>query len=470
MPRPSHAAIRFWAIALSLAGLCAAGGRAALADVVTLKDGTTYQGRIVERTAGEVVLQVDESGISAVMRFETKDIAKVTESPPSVAQDDALYDSMLAEAEESGTAFAFANLGAWLQRNKLYDKAILAYERGIQLDSQREAELGLAIAQCLAAANNLRGAEDRLRQLATTYPAETQVAAELARIDQLARKRVEQMIRIALDNYRKADMRGTVMLLERVQTLNVSDVTAKADYAVTHQAGLSLARLLAEARLHQACPACGQELQLGLVPCPICKGSGHVTKTRLETVTEKDTKTGIERRRVRQVDYEDICPTCHGFGSTICPACQGAGVDLGTVGPLERAEVLDGLARRIHQSFAKLEAYLAEPSSLHPANLEVVHLHALRLQYYVQQYSQLRPDLAGEPLVTLAGRRTRLANLIRHTSGAYRNRDLKDYQAILAARLKILIERDGLLWPEDFEYQQPNDVSRAPRTGAPTAP
>ena len=124
-------------------------------------------------------------------------------------------------------------------------------------------------------------------------------------------------------------------------------MAAKADAVAKSDAKMDFGKLLAEARLGQPCSGCGADVQSGLLACPTCKGTGKVTKTRIDTLTEKDPKTGVERRRTSPVEYQDPCPTCRGFTTIPCPVCHGAGVDLGMVGAVEKPWVIDGLKRRM---------------------------------------------------------------------------------------------------------------------------
>ncbi|MCG3180123.1 MAG: hypothetical protein BIFFINMI_02478 [Phycisphaerae bacterium] len=450
----------YFVLALMAAGLLAAvPPTPASADSITLVNGTTYQGKIIERTDDHVVLQVEDSGISARLPFEWSKIAKLTESPPARDQIDDLLQQRLADAEQKNTSEGFTQLGQWLQDSKLFDEAIRAYEKALKLDPDDPASLSLSIAQCIAGRGDLREARATLKDLVGKYPDNKKIASELARLDNQAQKRVDDMIALALANYKKNDMRSAISLMERMQRLNIDELTEKADYATMHQAGMSFAHFLAECRLHQACATCGGHgMQLGLSPCPTCKGTGKVTRTRWVTVTEKDAK-GVERKKSWQEDYEVVCPGCHGFTSVLCPACHGAGVDLGTVGPVERDELAEGLAKRIEAVYAKLKGYADEPSSLHPANLEIVQLQTTRLAYYIEQYLKLRDDLKGKPLQDLVTMEGKVRNLLAHTSAAYANRDLKKFEQILAKRLELMIQRDGLLWPEDFEFKEPSAVS-----------
>lgn len=430
------------------------------ADTLTLTDGTVYEGRIVERNNDYVLMEVNSGGISsASLKFEASKVQSWTISPPESTQVMDAFRRKWSAAEEARTAVAFVEAGRWAQENKLHDKAIEAFEQARALDPEQGAGYGLLIAQNLALGNNLRAARTMLKNLATTFPDYGPIAGELARMDQQVGKRVEGMIRLAVDGYKKGDMRACILLAERVQRLDVDDALMLAEAATRQQAGLSFARLLADARLHQPCANCSGDMQSGLVACPTCRGTGKVTKTRLETLTDKDPKTGAERRRSYQVEYQAVCPTCKGFASTLCPACGGAGVDLGKVGPVEKALVVEGLRKRIEFLTGKLADVAAEPSSLQPVNLEVVHLHVLRARYYLQQYPVLCPDLAGDALATFVDRRTALDNLCRQSSTLYRNRELDDYREAIKAQLAKLVRTDGILNPEDLDFRDPPEAS-----------
>ncbi len=451
----------------AMAGAAVAAALAALlmepllasADTIVLKDGTRYEGRVIARAAEFVEFEVDKDGIQAKYRFETRDIASLTESPPESAQLAEQFQQRWLLAQEAGVTAAFVELGQWAQDNRLYEEAVRAYQFARQMAPDQDAALGFAAARNMVLANNRRSAFALLKELAEKHPDDTRIADELARLDQQDQRQVDQRVRQALDNYKKGEMRSAVDLLERVSRLNVEDVSTKVEYACVQQASMSFGRLLSDARLHQPCPTCAGEAQLGLVPCPNCRGSGKVTKTRPETVTKKDPRSGIEERRVYQVEYQSPCPMCQGFTVVLCSTCHGAGCDLGAVGPDEKLYVIDGLRKRIDFLYEKLAPWIADPSSLDPVNLEIAQLAGMRLRYFMQQYAPLNADLVGDELATFADRRTCVDNLLRHTTLAYRNRDLADYKEVLKARLKDRLRRDGILWPEDFEYSETSEVS-----------
>lgn len=434
------------------------------ADILTLKDGTTYEGRVVERSNEQIIFEVKGVGMSSVLKLDVREVVSIVSSPPEPAQLAQNFRQKLAAAVEANTAAAFAEVGQWAQDNKLYENAVSAYTQARQLAPDQDAVYGFAAAQNLALANSLRAARAMLKGLAAKHPDDVRITGELARLDQQAQKQVETALRQALDLYKKGDVRQAISGMEGLQRLDLDELPAKADIASNQLAGMSFGRLLADARLHQYCASCGTRAQSGLAPCGNCAGTGKVPKTRIVEETAKDPKTGIEHRRVYQVEYQAPCPTCKGFTTTVCRACDGAGVELGTVGPIEKPYVIEGLRKRIDFLYEKLARYAAEPASLHPANLEVVHLHACRLEYYFQQYVTLSPDIAGDDLTTLTERRMRLKNLLRHTSHLYRNRDLKDYEEIVKQQLLELVRKEIILHNDDLEYREPSDVgSTAPK-------
>jgi hypothetical protein len=444
-----------FSILLALPTLC----QVASADTLTLKDGGTYEGRVTEKTNDYVVFEVTSGGMLGSLRVETAKIASLTSSSPESAQLLETFRQKQSAAEEANTAAAFGDLAQWAQENKLYDKAAASYQQARKIGPDAKGDFGLAAAQNLALAGELRPARTLLKDLAVKYPDDPRIAAEQTRLDQQAQRQVDQMIRQALDSYRKGDVRQAVGNMENLQRLDIEDLVARADIAANQQSGMSFGRLLADARLHQLCPNCNQKMQSGLLACPNCNGTGKISRTRVETETTKDPKTGQEFRRTYQVDYQAVCPTCKGFTTIACPVCHGGGVDLGTVGPVEQPFVAAGLRKRIDALYEKLAGVAAEPSSLHPINLEAVHLHACRLRYYMQQYANLSPELAGTELTTLADRRMHVDNLFRHTTALYRNRELKEFNDCLKTQLLDLARKEGILNNDDLDYHEPAEVS-----------
>lgn len=431
----------------------------AISDTVTLRDGTVHEGRVIERTRDQILFEVNSGGMMSRLPLDTRDIVDLTISRPEAAQLADAFAMRWTAATQTATAAAFAEVGQWAQANKLHEEAARAFDKAGRLNPDRQAEYGLAAAMNLALGNDVRQARLRLRGLATTYPDDDLIAGELARLEQRAQRQVDDRLRQAVDSYRKADMRSAIIIMERLVRLDIDDLSARADQAANQQVGMPFARLLADARLQQHCGHCTGEMQAGLMACTQCRGSGRIVKTRLETLTEKDPKTGIERRRTYQVEYHTACPTCRGFAATLCPLCGGAGVDIGTVGAMERPYVIDGLRRRIDALVERIGPVAADPAALHPVNLEVVHLGALRLRYYLQQYVSLNADLAGDDLLTIADRRVQVDNLLRHTSAQYRNRDLEEYKKILEAQLLELARREGILTPADLDFDEPPEPS-----------
>ena len=119
----------------------------AVADTLQLKDGTTYEGQIVEQTSDYVVFKVNSGGISGDFRFETKDITSLKEGPLESAQSAGQFETRWAAALEAGTGRSFADLGQWAQDNRLYPEAAKAFEKARQLAPEQDPAYGLAAAQ-----------------------------------------------------------------------------------------------------------------------------------------------------------------------------------------------------------------------------------------------------------------------------------------------------------------------------------
>ena len=170
----------------------------ALADVIHLADGTRREGKVVETTATEVVVEVGRGGVSLHVRIPRGDVLRIEHK---ASQNDLLmaeYGRRLAGAR-NGDADVWHALGAWCAEQRVLKiEARGAFERAIAVDPDhapshaalghvklndawmtRERALALLAPELVAAQ-----AQARERELAAQAAAE-QAAARTAQAEKL---------------------------------------------------------------------------------------------------------------------------------------------------------------------------------------------------------------------------------------------------------------------------------------------
>jgi hypothetical protein len=174
----------------------------AAADVLHMADGTTREGRVVETTEKEVVVDFGQGSVSMTVRLPRASVLRIE---PKASPADALsaeYARQFAKAAQ-GNADDWYALGVWcLAQRCLNDKARQAFERAITLDpNHADAHAALGHVKL----NDAWMPRDRaIRLLAPDQAAadEDAKARELAVLRQLedattellqARKRIEEL-------------------------------------------------------------------------------------------------------------------------------------------------------------------------------------------------------------------------------------------------------------------------------------
>ncbi len=118
-------------IALALAGLAAS---AALADVVTLKDGSKREGKVVKQDAEEVVLEVSQGRLKAQITFKRSEVVKIEKGRTA---NERLLAELAARRRKlrSRDAAGWLAFARWLERQNGFSKdARAAYEKVISID------------------------------------------------------------------------------------------------------------------------------------------------------------------------------------------------------------------------------------------------------------------------------------------------------------------------------------------------
>lgn len=123
-------------VALSLIGLMAA---PAMADVVTLADGSKREGKVVKESDTEVVLQVTQGRLSAEITFKKEEVKGIERGP--TAAEKALAEVERRKAEVKATdAAALLELARWLDRQPGFSRdAAETYEKVLRLEPDNAA-------------------------------------------------------------------------------------------------------------------------------------------------------------------------------------------------------------------------------------------------------------------------------------------------------------------------------------------
>ena len=104
------------------------------ADILHMADGTTRQGRVVETTDKEVVVDFGHGSVSVLVRLPREQVVRIERKATPNATLMANYMARLGKAMK-GTADDWHALGLWcLQQRCLNDKATEAFARALALD------------------------------------------------------------------------------------------------------------------------------------------------------------------------------------------------------------------------------------------------------------------------------------------------------------------------------------------------
>jgi len=112
---------------------------AAAADVVRMADGTTREGRVVETTDKEVVLEVGQGGVTLTVRLPRSQVLSIQQKPTAGAAVMAEYVARLSAALKSNNPDHWHALALWCrQRPGFRDKAPAALQHALDLDPNHE--------------------------------------------------------------------------------------------------------------------------------------------------------------------------------------------------------------------------------------------------------------------------------------------------------------------------------------------
>ncbi|HOX06308.1 MAG TPA: hypothetical protein PK280_07900 [Planctomycetota bacterium] len=123
-------------LGFALAGLFAA---PALADVVTMVDGSKREGKVVRESDREVVLRITQGRLSAEITLKREEVRAIERGPTAAEQALAEVERRKA-AVRDGNAAAWADLGRWLDAQPGFGRdAIEAWEKVVKLDPENAA-------------------------------------------------------------------------------------------------------------------------------------------------------------------------------------------------------------------------------------------------------------------------------------------------------------------------------------------
>jgi hypothetical protein len=183
----------------------------AAADVIHLADGTRREGRIVETTATEVVVDVGVGNVSLMVRIPRADVVRIEHK---ASANDRLMADFARRLSQARTADDWHAVGAWcIEQRVLKEQARAAFERAVAIDPDHA---GARAALGHVKLNDAWMSRDRA--VALLAPEVTEAAVR-ARADILAaRKETEQAHAQALEA--QAQLTDIQARLEQLQREN----------------------------------------------------------------------------------------------------------------------------------------------------------------------------------------------------------------------------------------------------------
>lgn len=262
-----------------------AGAAPAWADIVELKDGTKREGRIVEEATAYVKLEIEKSGMKAVITIHRKDIKRIQKGAVDLSKSlppMEYYEKMAATLGED--AAGWFDLGMFCKEKELYGPAKKCLEKAVELD-------------------------DSYRSRAREHLYEIEVFRTRE-----CRERLEEALK-TLQGGRVVTALGQLQAFRE----EFADVDLGSDPATQSKFieqgypelgaayGKDLAAMITavEAKAARICQTCEGRT---FVECPDCQG------------------TGDARCAVCEGEKEVNCENCKGTAEQKCSACKGFGV------------------------------------------------------------------------------------------------------------------------------------------------
>jgi hypothetical protein len=293
---------------LRLAVLVFAAAVAASADTITLNDGRTYDGSIVEETETHVKIRTAK----ATLTLARKDIADITRGGSSpIPERDARLEA-LTPSEPEG----YLETAEWLckEGRGALDISILRRLCNISavFDRKSACRAQLLLAAELFKSGDRQGAARAYVRAFNADPAneEAKKKSDEMRVDLEAVMKKEMaelgtiMDLILVGNYAEAAPR-----MKRAKTLGFSDRAT--DYMAT-----TMAALADDLQSRVPCKPCGGT---ATAVCGACKGKCVI---RCSTCDGKGKKKGFVAGEATTSIANSVCRTCIGMGSLLCIACK----------------------------------------------------------------------------------------------------------------------------------------------------
>lgn len=279
----------------------------ALADKVTLKDGRTYEGVVLDDSEAGVKIKTPK----ATVTFPRDQVASVEKSGGDVQE----LEKRLSALDPEKPADYLA-LARWLRGPGKPVFAELTFKRLCSYVSFKDPNLACE-AQVLL--GEWEESEGTRRAAATAY-----VRALMARPgDGDVRSRVER-----IKGHLVEDARGEMQnLVKTMECLIAEDLASgyerllKSDMLATAELskqflGMTIPEYTKEVRRHYKCRECGGS---GEVQCSSCSGDGLITCSACDGSGKKK---GFTAGKDKAGIADSVCRSCHGLGSILCGKCK----------------------------------------------------------------------------------------------------------------------------------------------------
>ena len=300
----------------------------AWSDILYLTDGSKREGKIIESTEAEVVLEMTMGGMKAVVRVGRAQIVRIEKSQTKQE----LLEEELARrkaALKAGDLDGMEELAKWCAAGALYDQATQLYQQ-MAATGQAGLKRGkMGLSKMEFGRGRLTAAITAAEELRKSLPEDKEVQGWVEQLRKAREAETVESVKNALaqNEAGRPDLALRVLqgLLDRIGLEETR--TAFAGSAQVLAGNPQLLDYMATLRLARKCPYC----QEGRLACKDCKGSGKTERGWL-------------------------CPTCKGAGTAGCSRCDGTGIYWDSVRVEERPAVLTLLAKMADEEDVALAA------------------------------------------------------------------------------------------------------------------
>ncbi len=268
---------------------------AASADVVTLRDGSTREGKILRETDEAIVVEVASGSAKATVTVSRADIDHIEKKLTEQEKLEAEFAGKVKGLDKTDGDQVMA-LGKWCISKKLYDEAALLYrEFGAKGDAQF-ARAQVALANMEYERGRFVQAKACLKALLDKNPKDLDAKLLADRISEDEKAQALRLLTDAIDLSSKGKTAASLEKLEAFHNHVSEEFQKTALEKVLFPGEMKFAEFVADVQLRVACPNCKE----GARVCPACKGKADPDGA--------------------------ICKSCGGVLSVVCDRCGGTGV------------------------------------------------------------------------------------------------------------------------------------------------